>query len=61
MIEISRKCEELTRLGKLNKVWLTYKDILDHFIVFGGVLSRVVSWDHGMITTVNGDGIIAMV
>ena len=48
VIEISRKCEGLTRLRKLNKVWLTYKDILDHFIVSGGLLSRVVSWDLGM-------------
>ena len=52
MIEISRKCEGLTRLWKLNKVWLTYKDNLDHFIVFAGVLNRVVSWDHGRIRMV---------
>ena len=44
MIEISRKCEGLTRLSwKQSKVWLTDKDILDHFIVSGGLLSRVVS------------------
>ena len=49
VIEISGKCEGLTRLSwKLSKVWLTYKDILDHFIVSGGLLSRVVSWDLGM-------------